>query len=85
MSTRQDGAPSPPVRSRDELVAWIAQGEKPQADWRIGTEHEKFVFHSGSLTPVPYEGERSIQALMEGLIGALWLGADPRARQHHCV
>jgi glutamate--cysteine ligase len=68
MSTRQDGAPSPPVRSRDELVAWIAQGQKPPADWRIGTEHEKFVFHSGSLTPVPYEGERSIRALMEGLI-----------------
>lgn len=68
MSTRQDGAPSQPVRSRDDLVAWIAQGEKPAEDWLIGTEHEKFVFHTGSLTPVPYEGERSIRALMECLI-----------------
>jgi glutamate--cysteine ligase len=68
MSTREEGAPSPLVRSRDELVAWLAQGEKPRVDWRIGTEHEKFVFHTGQLTPVPYEGERSIRALMEALI-----------------
>jgi glutamate--cysteine ligase len=68
MSTREEGAPSPFVRSRDDLVAWLAAGEKPRADWKIGTEHEKFVFHTGQLTPVPYEGERSIRALMEALI-----------------
>ncbi len=68
MSTRQDGAPSPLVRSRDDLVGWIAAGAKPRNNWRIGTEHEKFVFHTDTLTPVPYEGERSIRALMEALI-----------------
>jgi glutamate--cysteine ligase len=68
MSTRQEGAPSPTVRSRDDLVAWIARGGKPPEEWRIGTEHEKFVFHTGELTPVPYEGERSISALMNALI-----------------
>ncbi len=68
MSTRQEGAPSPHVRSRADLVAWLVEGEKPPADWKIGTEHEKFVFHTGALTPVPYEGERSIRALMEALI-----------------
>lgn len=68
MSTRQDGAKSPLVRSKADLVAWIAAGEKPKADWRIGTEHEKFVFHTETLTPVPYEGERGIRALMEALM-----------------
>jgi glutamate--cysteine ligase len=68
MSTREDGAPSAPVRSRDDLVAWVAGGEKPEETWLIGTEHEKFVFHTGQLTPVPYEGERSIRALMQALI-----------------
>lgn len=69
MSTRQDGAPqSPTVRSRDELVAWIAEGCKPRSMWRIGTEHEKFVFHTDSLGPVPYEGPRGIRALMQALI-----------------
>jgi glutamate--cysteine ligase len=68
MSTRQDGAPSEAVRSRDELVQWIAAGEKPESAWRIGTEHEKFVFHTDTLGPVPYEGPRGIRALMQALI-----------------
>jgi glutamate--cysteine ligase len=68
MSTRQEGAPSPAARSRDDLVGWIAAGEKPRDGWLIGTEHEKFVFHTDTLGPVPYTGERGIRALMEHLI-----------------
>ena len=68
MSTRQEGAPSEPVRSKADLVDWIAAGCKPKTRWRIGTEHEKFVFRTCSLTPVPYEGEDGIRALMEALI-----------------
>jgi glutamate--cysteine ligase len=68
MSTRQDGDPSPPVRSRADLVAWIAAGCKPQGGWLIGTEHEKFVFDAKTRKPVPYEGPRGIRALMQGLI-----------------
>jgi glutamate--cysteine ligase len=68
MSTRQEGAPSLPVRSRDDLARWIADGEKTKDQWRIGTEHEKFVFHTDTLGPVPYEGERGIRALMECLM-----------------
>jgi glutamate--cysteine ligase len=74
MSTRQDKTPSPPVGSRDDLVAWIAAGSKPKADWRIGTEHEKFLFHVESLKPVPYAGPRGVRALMQGLIDRFgWL------------
>ena len=68
MSTREEGAPSPIVEHRDDLVRWIAAGEKPKPQWRIGTEHEKFVFQTGSLAPVPYAGGSGIQALMEELI-----------------
>ena len=68
MSTREDGAPSQPVGSRDDLVAWIVEGNKPREQWRIGTEHEKFVFHTDSLGPVPYEGPRGIRALMQAMI-----------------
>jgi glutamate--cysteine ligase len=68
MSTRQDSAPSPVVRSRDELTQWIAAGSKPREAWRIGTEHEKFLFHTDTLGPVPYGGPRGVRALMEGLI-----------------
>jgi glutamate--cysteine ligase len=68
MSTRQDAAPGRLVTSRRELVAWIAAGEKPKADWRIGTEHEKIVFKTGSLKPVPYGGPDGIGALMHELM-----------------
>ncbi|MEL6621942.1 MAG: glutamate--cysteine ligase, partial [Pseudomonadota bacterium] len=68
MSTRQAGAASPPIESKSDLIGWIAKGEKPAADWRIGTEHEKFVFCTETLRPVPYEGPRGIGALMKALI-----------------
>ncbi|MGE3710533.1 MAG: glutamate--cysteine ligase [Hyphomicrobiaceae bacterium] len=68
MSTRQTGALSPTIGSREDLVGWIAAGSKPKSRWLIGTEHEKFVFRVGSHTPVPYEGPAGIRALMEEMI-----------------
>jgi glutamate--cysteine ligase len=55
------------IESRDELVAWFAAGEKPRKQFRVGTEHEKFAFTLARHQPVPYEGERSIRALLEGM------------------
>jgi len=66
--------PSQPVDSRDDLVAWIAAGAKPAQQWRIGTEHEKFLFQVDTLQPVPYAGPRGVRALMQGLIDRFgWL------------
>src|SRR5215210_7341133 len=56
-----------PIESRDELVAWFAEGAKPKSQWRIGTEHEKFAFTTDGNNPVPYEGQRSIHALLVGM------------------
>ncbi len=67
MSSSNDDAPIAPMRTRDDLVAWIAKGCKPKTDWRIGTEHEKFVFHTDDLSPVPYDGPRGIRAMLDGL------------------
>ena len=59
-----------PIESRDELVGWIAKGEKGPAAFRLGTEHEKFPFFRADLAPVPYEGPRGgIRDLLEGLAG----------------
>ncbi len=68
MSTRQEGEPSAVIESRDDLVAWIAAGETPPASWRIGTEHEKFIFHRETRAPVAFEEGEGIQALMKGLM-----------------
>jgi glutamate--cysteine ligase len=67
MSTRVAGPQGPTIESRDELVAYLEAGNKPMADWRIGTEHEKFGFYRQGHTPVPYDGTRGIRALLEGM------------------
>lgn len=56
-----------PIEGRDQMLAYFAAGEKPKPDWRMGTEHEKFPFLTDTLGPVPYDGPRSIRALLEGL------------------
>ncbi len=56
-----------PIESRDALVAWFAEGVKPKAEFRIGTEHEKFPFTVEGHRPIPYEGRRSIRSLLEGM------------------
>ncbi|MBZ0140772.1 MAG: glutamate--cysteine ligase [Pseudorhodoplanes sp.] len=64
-----------PIERRDELVAWFEQGCTPRARWRIGTEHEKFPFTVDGHRPVPYDGQRGIRALLEGM--QLLLGWEP--------
>jgi glutamate--cysteine ligase len=61
-----------PITDKRQLVADLAAGEKPRAAWRIGTEHEKFVFRRADLRPVPYEGNDGIRALLEGLMRFGW-------------
>ena len=60
------------ITDRDQLVAVLASGEKPKADWRIGTEHEKFGFRLDDLRPPTFEGERGIEALLRGLTRYGW-------------
>lgn len=56
-----------PIENKIQLIEALSTGSKPKRQWRIGTEHEKFPFLTDSLKPVPYEGARSIRALLEGL------------------
>ncbi|MEM6535755.1 MAG: glutamate--cysteine ligase [Pseudomonadota bacterium] len=58
---------APRIGGKDELVAWFEAGSKPKTDWRIGTEHEKFGFLHDGLRPLPYDGQASVRAMLEGL------------------
>lgn len=64
-----------PIESKDELVGYLAAGNKPKEKWRIGTEHEKFPFYVDGNAPVPYGGDRGIRAILEGM--QVKLGWDP--------
>ncbi|HEY5290394.1 MAG TPA: glutamate--cysteine ligase, partial [Caulobacteraceae bacterium] len=56
----------------DDLTAWFAEGGKDPTDFRVGAEHEKFVFRQADRAPVPYGGDAGIRALMEGLMRFGW-------------
>ncbi len=51
----------------DDLVADFDRGFKPKSEFRVGSEHEKFVFNRVGHKPVAYEGEAGIKALLTGL------------------
>ena len=61
-----------PVADKEALVDYLAQGCKPPETWRIGTEHEKFVYARSDLRPLAYEGERGIRAVLERLTRFGW-------------
>ena len=76
------------IADRAQLVDYIASGEKPRADWRIGTEHEKFGFRiddpgsspGQALRPPTFDGERGIEALLKGLTRFGWQAVEESGR-----
>ena len=65
MSIPQSGGG--PIEHHEQLAEYLARGCKPREQWRIGTEHEKFGYCKDTHNPLPYSGERSIEAVLTGL------------------
>ena len=55
------------IESKDQLIDFIKSGEKNPANFKIGTEHEKFVFNLSNNRPVKYDGEKGIKDLLTSL------------------
>ncbi len=55
------------IEHRSELDEYLASGCKPETEWRIGTEHEKFGYALDTQLPLPYDGACSIHAMLAGL------------------
>ncbi len=73
MSTRTDsGDHDPVIESRDQLIAAFSKGEKPKERWRIGTEHEKFVYSRKDHHAPAYEEKGGIHTLLIGLTRYGW-------------
>jgi glutamate--cysteine ligase len=60
------------ITGKRQLIEELAAGCKPPAAWRIGTEHEKFVFRLADHRPAGYDGKDGIRALLEGLTRFGW-------------
>ena len=55
---------SPIIESRDQLIASFATGEKPADQWKIGTEHEKFVYSTADHHAPSWGEPGGIRALL---------------------
>ena len=72
-----------------DLAGHLASGCKPKSDFRVGSEHEKFVFRLGTHEAVAYgpdaEGRGGIQALLEGLMRFGWSGVYEDSSAGHTL
>ncbi len=61
-----------PITDRRQLVEYFENACKPPSRWRLGTEHEKFVFDRDTLRPRPFDGEQGIEAFLYKLTRFGW-------------
>ncbi|MDB5697309.1 MAG: glutamate--cysteine ligase, partial [Alphaproteobacteria bacterium] len=73
MTTRTASAAADPlIETRDDLIAPFQQGEKPKQAWRIGTEHEKFVYRRSDHHAPSYEEPGGIRDLLMAMTEFGW-------------
>ena len=72
MTTRTDTSASPLIESRDDLLSVFQGGEKPSEAWRIGTEHEKFVYRLSDHRAPSWDEPGGIRDLLLGLTDYGW-------------
>jgi glutamate--cysteine ligase len=72
VTTRTDDPYSAPIESRDDLLSVFAGGEKPIDRWRIGTEHEKFVYRCADHRAPSWDENGGIRDLLLGLTEYGW-------------
>ncbi len=65
MTTRQSsGEDGVRIESRDQLVEPMQRGEKPESQWRIGTEHEKLVYKTSDHHAPSYSEPGGIRDIL---------------------
>src|SRR5438270_9720612 len=72
MTTRTEDSYSRPIESRADLLSVFEGGEKAPSDWRIGTEHEKFVYRVENYRAPSYDEPGGIRDLLMGLTEFGW-------------
>ncbi len=73
MTTRTDtGKADPPIESREDLLRPFLKGEKPKERWRIGTEHEKFVYRRADHRAPSYDEPGGIRDLLMAMTEFGW-------------
>ena len=81
MSTRTvSNRNDPVIESRDQLIAPMIKGEKPASQWKIGTEHEKFVFNEADHHAPSYDEPGGIRDLLLALTEFGWTPVEENGK-----
>ena len=60
------------IKNKKEIIEYFEKGSKPKQLWKIGTEHEKFLYNLNTLQPIDYEGKNGIRSLFKLLKKKGW-------------
>ncbi len=71
-----------PITDKRQLVDYIASGNKPREQWRVGTEHEKFAYDLVTHRPLPYDGPKGIGEILKRLTKFGW---EPVKENGHVI
>jgi glutamate--cysteine ligase len=81
MTTRTDtSTDGPRIESRADLLATFSGGEKPQDRWRIGTEHEKFVYRTADHRAPSWDEPGGIRDLLMALTEFGWTPVEENGK-----
>ncbi len=80
MTQRTDTGDSPPIESHDDLLSIFEGGEKIRDNWRIGTEHEKFVYRMSDHRAPSHDEPGGIRDLLVGLTEYGWKPVEEGGR-----
>ena len=68
------------IESRQDLLEVFSRGEKPKADWRIGTEHEKFVYRRSDHSAPSYDEPGGIRDLLNAMTRFGWAPVEENGK-----
>lgn len=71
-----------PLRSTEDLVSYFDRAGKPEANWRLGTEHELIGVIRDSGEAPAYEGATGIRALLQAFANN---GGEPVVENGHPI
>src|SRR5881397_1627132 len=60
--------PSSPITREEDLQGYFDLGAKPRERWGVGLEYERIGAFRDSGRAVPYEGNASVETLLQSLV-----------------
>lgn len=71
-----NNSPDERMLSYDDLVNDMASGCRLRNEWKIGIEHEQFVFRRDTGAALPYDGQPGIRQILEAFREYGWQGEE---------